>query len=194
METIEEIQSRINGSEIVLVSALESLGFCGVDVDMGISLLEYGIAWLQRDDKYLFVYGVSYDERLHEYESFDTNIKLESKFDSDFSWVDREDIRSFCDKFDSLDYPDKVDTIRHYYGHINTFGESTDRLMVFDTTPVRGLAFLSHEDPNVIMFEQKPGNETFRMIGFDGEVQDGVTAEIFAVIRGKHAYFWGEVE
>lgn len=197
MATSNEILDKVN-KNILLVPMLKALGFEGVDVNLSISLIEYGIAWIKCDDGFVFIYGVSNNDDSGEYETFDTAFKNPSEFDSDYSWIDDgyAALESYSGDFHSLDFPEKIDTIRNFYGHLNAFGESFDRIRIFDSKPIRGEAFLAskNNEDETVLFEPTPGNTTHTLIGFDDQLSEGVTAEIFAIIHGDFAYFWSEVD
>jgi hypothetical protein len=108
------------------IKKLNELGFEGVDVKLYISLGEYGLAWkVLEEGKYLFIYRIylNSEENANKVR-FDRVVLEEKHFDSDFSWVDEKDVRSYCDTWDDQTYPDKVFTLFMYYGFENVFGSS----------------------------------------------------------------------
>lgn len=95
----------------------------GVDVDIEISLKEYGFAWEDLGDEYRFFYGI--DMNGEEYTRFssaefskNTNVKDE------FSWADFEAVDSFVGGgFLDFDLISQIQTLYQYYGSVNIFGE-----------------------------------------------------------------------
>jgi hypothetical protein len=108
-----------NVDNLNTIEKLNSLGFEGDDVDLSIALEDYGLVWKKiNEDDYLFLYRISSDR------NFDRVVMKESKFDKDFDWINEEDVKSYCDLWDKISYPQKIATLLTYYGVENVFGTS----------------------------------------------------------------------
>ena len=104
----------------------------GVDIDIEISLKEYGLAWKEEKNEYYFYYGIerglndcnSYEYILFDWTAFNKDINVYHEF----SWVDWEQVFSFIglskEDFDSMPLPHKINDIKNYYGFENVFGSS----------------------------------------------------------------------
>lgn len=99
----------------------------GVDVDVEISLKEYGIAWIETEDECLFYYGIQYDGQswyMFDFCSFPKTFDIKKEFD----WMDEEDwkrINSFIGMdIEDEHFPGQIFALVSYYGTENIFGSS----------------------------------------------------------------------
>jgi hypothetical protein len=100
----------------------------GIDVDIEISLKEYGIAWIETETDILFYYGINtgvndcgnIDYITFDFCSIDKDIDIKSEYD----WADFDAVLSFNDMF--LDEPLTMQlyTLLQYYGPENIFGST----------------------------------------------------------------------
>ncbi len=104
----------------------------GMDVDVQISLQEYGIAYAfdETEREYVFYYGIRYHDKIgytrfnHTYISADTDIKKE------YDWIEYKDLYSYTGmsekEFHTMPLPFQIIDIYNYYGFglvfENTFG------------------------------------------------------------------------
>lgn len=105
----------------------------GVDVNIEISLKEYGIAWIEEEmaDDVLFYYGIKTNNN-GEWIRFDMcSFKKDLDVRGEFNWIDKKDwkgIRSYTGlkqyEFDALPLTQKIETLNQYYGFENIFGSS----------------------------------------------------------------------
>ena len=108
----------------------EKAGYEGQDVNLDISLYEYGLIWKKTrlGDEWDFIYGVDYDGG--EYTTFDVcGITSNKKnFLEEFDWVDWNDVSQVVGltvkQLQELEIPDIVLDLLNYYGYINVFGTS----------------------------------------------------------------------
>ncbi len=99
----------------------------GVDVNIEISLKEYGIAWIEDKKTTLFYYGIR--NTSGEYDRFDF-----CEFDNDldvvkeFDWVDFDEVCKYIDvEFDlweECSLSTKIVDLNSYYGYENVFGST----------------------------------------------------------------------
>lgn len=111
----------------------------GVDVDIEISLKEYGIAWEDTGADYRFYFGcnaIDNEWGEAEYNTFDFGfIAKNVNLRQEFHWVDFDAIESFDDMFFDEPLPLQVYTLLQYYGTENVFGLSYgSTLTYFDVT------------------------------------------------------------
>lgn len=100
----------------------------GVDVNIEISLKEYGFAWIESDSEILFYYGIAVEENecgdmdyiKFDFVSIDKTIDIKEEYD----WVDFAEIESFNDMFFEESPPYQIYTLLNYYGPENVFGSS----------------------------------------------------------------------
>jgi hypothetical protein len=112
------------------INELKNQGYEGsCDVDLSISLFEYGLIHKQiNDNEYKFVYGVSIDN--DNYILFDTATYSENEFAElieQGGWFDINSILSStgCSKNDWLKLPlyMRIHDCLRYYGYLNIFGD-----------------------------------------------------------------------
>ena len=111
----------------------------GIDVDIEISLKEYGIAWEDIGEDYKFYFGCNAIENEWgeaEYNTFDFGfIPKDVDLKKEFEWVDFDAIESFNDTFFDDPLPLQIYTLLQYYGSENVFGSSYgSTLTYFDVT------------------------------------------------------------
>lgn len=111
------------------ISLLEAQGWEGVDVDLGISLYDYGLVWrtLPEENRTLFLFNVSYSvndsKSLFARDSFDNDTNFREKFD----WINWPgflgtmglDEEEWLDQSIGL----KVYDLLNYVGYANVFGK-----------------------------------------------------------------------
>jgi len=116
----------------------EFSGYDGVDVDIDISIFEYGIAWKEipfetfiygdkLKKKYEFIYGTEYGES--RYVRFDRITMDEFEFlDLIYdSWIEVKNVLGFTgltEKEFVDSFPHAIHDLYNYYGYIEIFGES----------------------------------------------------------------------
>jgi hypothetical protein len=101
----------------------------GIDVDIEISLKEYGIAWIETETEILFYYGINVTENKYneveycnfDFCAFDKKIDIKQEFD----WADFDAVNSYISGsfFDSPLYMQIFDLLQ-YYGYENIFGST----------------------------------------------------------------------
>ena len=100
----------------------------GVDVNIEISLREYGFAWIESETKIKFYYGIAIEENEcgdMEYVKFDfAVIDKTSDIKEEYDWVDFDEIESFDDMFWEESLPCQIYTLLNYYGYENIFDSS----------------------------------------------------------------------
>jgi len=106
----------------------------GTDDDIEISLKEYGMAWIETEDEFLFYYGFhsgsdekdEIDSGISYYTKFDfCSIQKDINFKERYGWVNWIDMKNFlgCDIMEST-LPQRIFDIYNYYGPSKVFGES----------------------------------------------------------------------
>jgi hypothetical protein len=107
--------------------------WAGPDASLEVSLLEYGIAWQEKGDDYLFYYGIKreYNREQHcnDYTRFDWGyIRKDTDVRKAYSWVDWNDLfqhnGTWAENWDALPLPYKIRDLMDYYGYENVFGTS----------------------------------------------------------------------
>lgn len=119
----------------------------GIDVDIEISLKEYGIAWIETDTEYLFYYGIGFtqnEDNETEYNYFDfTIISNDIDICKEYDWVDWQRFLSFLgiDKKQFLDTPlsYQLHELQCYYGFESIFGTSYRQGLTFDEVNLANL-------------------------------------------------------
>jgi len=105
----------------------------GMDADLETSLKEYGLAWIETDDEFLFYYGIDYgplndeyDDGMEGYIKFDfCSLSKDWDFKNEFNWVDWKGIESYIGmNFDDLTFTQKISDLLSYYGYENIFGST----------------------------------------------------------------------
>lgn len=96
----------------------------GMDDNIETSLKEYGLAWIEAEDEYLFYYGIEYGEE--GWERFDCcSLQKDLDFKDEYLFVDWDSINSFIGmSFDDMTFPQKISDLLSYYGYQNIFGET----------------------------------------------------------------------
>jgi hypothetical protein len=110
---------------------LEKQGFEGIDVNLEISLIDYGILAVYNDQNkdYLFIYGVDSNEK--GYTKFDTSHITEQEVDEFLTdpqtWVNPDSVLLFTgmkiNEWLNLPVIMKVKDLLDYYGYQNIFGD-----------------------------------------------------------------------
>ena len=110
----------------------------GVDVDIEISLKEYGFAWIENETETTFYYGIEHDGV--EYTGFDScSFNLDLDLNSEFNWIKKDywkGLLSFTGltrtKFDDMPLTRKIKDLFDYFGYENIFGSSYGRGLTYD--------------------------------------------------------------
>lgn len=99
----------------------------GVDVNIEISLKEYGFAWEIKEDEIVFWYGIRYNDTgytLFDWASFENNLDVELEFD----WANFDDVAEFVgetlEDWRLIPLVNKIHDLSEYYGFENMFGGS----------------------------------------------------------------------
>jgi hypothetical protein len=111
----------------------------GPDVDIEISLKEYGLAWIATtDEETLFYYGIRHDGI--EYVMFDfctLNPKMDIK--QEYDWIKKEDWTDIYDyigqneeEWNTLPFVEKISYLHNYYGYENIFGATYWEGLAYD--------------------------------------------------------------
>lgn len=100
----------------------------GIDVCIETSLKEYGFAWMERENDFLFYYGIAIDSK-GEYTSFDyCYISKDCNVEKEFDWVNWKDflhcLSTFSINWLAFSLPRKIYDLIGYYGYENVFGTS----------------------------------------------------------------------
>ena len=107
----------------------------GTDINIDISLKEYGIAWIESESSTLFYYGV--DHNGSEFDRFDfCSIDNDTDIKSDFNWADFPSIQ-FCvglsdAEWETLPLTSKIGDMLAYYGFENIFGATCYEGLTYD--------------------------------------------------------------
>lgn len=100
----------------------------GMDVDIEISLKEYGFAWIETETDYLFYYGIKTavnDCGDIDYITFDfCSIAKDIDIKSEYDWADFDAVSSFDDMFFEEPLIMQIYTLLQYYGPENIFGST----------------------------------------------------------------------
>ena len=107
----------------------------GMDVNIEISLKEYGLAWIVSEKETLFYYGLKYDELDKEdfedygYIRFDfCSLKNNIDVKKEYEWVNWENLFESHgieeEDFNQLPLPFKIENLVSHYGRNEIFGES----------------------------------------------------------------------
>lgn len=145
----------------------------GVDVDIEISLKEYGFAWISGDTETLFYYGIkrgmdSEGDMEEEYTRFDF-CTLDNNIDvySEYDWADFNALLSFTgqtkQEFDDMPLVQKIHDLIQYYGHLNIFGETYWEGLTYEDIV---------EDPFVVAFEKNTKGLHAISSGFSAHCED----------------------
>jgi len=107
------------------ITKLKTEGYMGCDASLDISLFEYGLAWKETDEEYIFIYGVAMDGS--EYNRFQkTEHNKNMDIYEEYSWADFASLLSSfgCtkDEWDKRDLPNKISDLLWQYGYENVFG------------------------------------------------------------------------
>ena len=99
----------------------------GIDVNLEISLKEYGIAWKRVNKETIFIFGVSFDNDKYEYDRFD-NCALDNTMDikEEYSCLDIGDVCRCSgmpyNEWNKQSFEMKIYDMLLYYGYIEIFG------------------------------------------------------------------------
>lgn len=108
------------------IAKLEALGFEGIDASLETSILEYGMAWANKDSEWYFIHRHSNVNNVFDSASFPED----TDWRSEFPWVldSLEEFLSYIDmteeEFDAESLPIKIYQIENYWGVENVFGTS----------------------------------------------------------------------
>ena len=107
----------------------------GPDIDIEISLKEYGIAWEIGEKETRFYYGTKHNGG--EYTGFDwADLKNNVDFDIEFDWVDLLEVANFVGEllpdWHKLPMDMKIEDLISYYGYENIFGSSYTEPMAYE--------------------------------------------------------------
>lgn len=96
----------------------------GVDIDLEISLKEYGIAWIKGETETLFYYGLAYGE--NEYVTFDfVSFANNTDIKKEFEWANFKEVSEFIEiDIFSLPLEQQINSLNSYYGREEIFGPS----------------------------------------------------------------------
>ncbi len=111
----------------------------GVDVDLEISLKEYGLAWIETDIECLFYYGIEADTNdcggtdytRFDFCTFNKDLDVREEFD----WVDWGVFYSTGipeKEFNELPLTSKIGDLFYFYGYENMFGSSYWEGLTYD--------------------------------------------------------------
>ena len=120
-------------TNIKTLEDLEKAGFKGMDVDLEVSLAEYGIAWKHEDDDICFIYR---HPRI--YKAFDVcYMPKNTDVVSEYDWIeDWNGILSYIgmtmDEFLSMPLERQIEDLLSYYGPLEIFGDSYDQGLNFE--------------------------------------------------------------
>jgi hypothetical protein len=105
----------------------------GNDVNIEISLKEYGIAWIERKDEFMFYFGISVDDNCrHDRFGWGT-IEKDIDIRKEYSWVDFDRVNEFVGMgFFELSLPQQISDLVSYYGTVEIFGESYTEGSTYD--------------------------------------------------------------
>jgi hypothetical protein len=105
----------------------------GPDRSLEVSLREYGIAWQEKGDDFLFYYGIKREynraEHCNDYTRFDWGyIRKDTDVRKEYNWVDWKDFFVYngnnAEDWDKLPLPYKIVDLVDYYGYENILGTS----------------------------------------------------------------------
>lgn len=109
--------------------------YTGTDIDLGISLYRYGMAWkyIKKDHAYKFYFKADHGKEPNDYR-FDC-ITLDANIDvwKEYNWITEEDKISLFEtmdytekEFNKLPFPEKINDLFGYYGADDIFGGSNN--------------------------------------------------------------------
>jgi hypothetical protein len=118
------------------MKTIEKIQLDGVDVNIEISLLEYGIAWFKEANEITFIYGTAMDEKgdfsNFYLSSFDLNTNVKNEFD----FVDWQSFCSFADidesKLNEMPIEHVIYSLVMHEGIENIFGSTYSEGLTFD--------------------------------------------------------------
>jgi len=102
----------------------------GIDASIEISLKEYGLAWIETDDEFLFYYGIQHgrlDDGMEGFIKFDfCSFSKNLDFKKEFDWVNWDDLGSYIGgmNFDNMEFTQKISDLFSFYGYQNIFGDT----------------------------------------------------------------------
>lgn len=107
------------------LAKLERLGFEGSDASLEISLFDYGMAWVEKDGEYHFIFAVDIVQGRFDNGTFPVG----TDWKKEFGWMNPADIARFLDtngvseeEFSSYPFTQQVYDLTNYWGWENIFG------------------------------------------------------------------------
>ena len=102
----------------------------GEDVNLEISLKEYGIAWHKTESEIVFIYGIEHDG--DDFTGFDIcSFDLDANLSNEFNWIKESDWQSFASfmganasEVKELPFEAVILPLVQYFGTENVFGSS----------------------------------------------------------------------
>ena len=116
------------------LSELKKKGYEGTDVNIGISLFEYGMVWkhIKEDNEYRFYFKVNAEEEANKCLFDWSTIGADIDFWEEFDWINPKDKRSLLslvgmteDEFNGQSLPYKIKDLVKCFGIANVFGDSS---------------------------------------------------------------------
>ena len=115
------------------LTTLETEGYEGIDVNLGISLFEYGFIWKLKDGVYTFIYGVSVDNEGN-YNSFDFGTFDETlNPKKEFYWANFENVEAETgNNMENLPLYYVINDLVNFYGYECVFGSAYFPFQIVD--------------------------------------------------------------
>ena len=118
------------------MKTIEKIQLDGVDVNIEISLLEYGIAWFKKSNEITFIYSTGIDKNCDCsnfcLSSFDLNTNVKNEFD----FVDWQSFCNFADidesKLNEMPIEHVIYSLVMHEGIENIFGSTYSEGLTFD--------------------------------------------------------------
>lgn len=118
------------------MKTIEKIQLNGVDGNLEISLLEYGIAWFKTANEITFVYSTGMDENGGCSNFCLSSFDLDTDVKDEFDWVDWNDVYSFSgideSKIDEMPIEQVIDLLVMHEGTENIFGTTYSEGLTFD--------------------------------------------------------------
>ena len=110
---------------LVSISLLETQGFEGSDASLSESLFEYGLAWREVDNEYLFIHRHPNCVGCFDRSTFKKDLDVQKEF----NWIKWGEITSYLGVDDLEEWltfplPHKISDLVSYHGYENIFGTS----------------------------------------------------------------------